>query len=126
MKKTGLFKIVMFILLGVIVATWIFSASYYSNGSLSELEMYNIGFFDFWQLLFGTFEFQYFIQILLLILSVGALYEVLGKTGKYRAWVEKIAKKFAGSELIFLLCVAFLLLLQYLIMDLHYLSFSHY
>lgn len=109
MKKTGLFKIVMFILIGMIVATWIFSASYYSNGSLSELDMYNIGFFDFWQLLFGSFEFQYFIQILLLILSVGALYEVLGKTGKYRAWVEKIAKKFAGAELVFLLCVAFII-----------------
>ena len=109
MKKTGLFKIVMFILLGMVVATWIFSASYYSNGSLAELEMYNIGFFDYWQLLFGSFEFQYFIQIFLLILSVGAFYEVLGKTGKYRAWVERITKKFAGSELIFLLCVAFLI-----------------
>ncbi len=108
MKKTGLFKIIMFVLLGVIVATWIFSASYFTNGTISDLDMYNVGFFDFWQLLFGTFEFQYFIQIGLLILSVGALYEVLGKTGKYRAWVERIVKNFTGAELVFLLCVAFL------------------
>ena len=110
MKKTGLFKIIMFILLGIIVATWIFSASYYTNGNISNLDMYNIGFFDFWQLLFGSFEFQYFIQIGLLILSVGALYEVLGKTGKYRAWIEKIVKNFNGAELVFLLCVAFLII----------------
>jgi len=109
MKKTGLFKIIMFVLLGIVVATWIFSASYYTNGSISNLEMYNVGFFDFWQLLFGTFEFQYFIQIALLILSVGALYEVLGKTGKYRAWIERIVKNFSGAELVFLLCVAFLI-----------------
>lgn len=109
MKKTGLFKIVMFILLGVIIATWIFSASYYTNGSLQDLEMYNVGFFDFWQLLFGSFEFQYFIQIAILLLSVGALYEVLGKTGKYRAWIERIVKNFKGSELAFILCVAFII-----------------
>ena len=109
MKKTGIFKLVMFVILALIITTWIFPASYFTNGSLSKLEMYNVGFFDFWQLLFGTFEFQYFIQIAILLLSVGALYEVLGKTGKYRAWVEKIANNFKGAEVVFLLCSAFLI-----------------
>ena len=117
MKKTGLFKIIMFILLGLIVATWLFSASYYTNGAIQDLDMYNIGFFDFWQLLFGTFEFQYFIQIFILLLSVGVLYEVLGKTGKYRAWIEKIVKKFKGNELMFILCTAFIIALLSSVFD---------
>lgn len=102
MKKTGLFKILVFILLGIVVTTWIFSASYFTNGALTNLDMYNIGFFDFWQLLFGTFEFSYFIQILLLVVAVGALYGVLGKTGKYKAWVDRIVNRQKGNEVMFL------------------------
>ncbi len=109
MKKTGLFKIIMWVLLGMVVATWIFSAGFFNEGSLSDLGMYNIGFFDYFSLIFGSFEFTYFLQILILLVSIGALYGVLGKTGKYRAWVEKIANNFKGNELIFLIITAFTL-----------------
>ena len=109
MKKTGLFKIISFTLLGIVVCTWLFSASYFSNGELAELGMYSIGFFDLFQLFFQTAEFQYFIQILILLLSIGALYGVLNKTGKYRAWIERIANTFNGAEIIFLFVVAFLI-----------------
>lgn len=109
MKKTGLFKIILFVLLGLVVTTWIFSASYFSEGTLAELGMYNIGFFDYFSLIFGTFEFSYFIQILLLLVSIGALYGVLGKTGKYRAWIEKIAKDNKGKEFLFLVIVSFVI-----------------
>lgn len=109
MKKTGLFKIIMFVLLGILLVTWFVPASYFNAGELTDLGMYRIGFFDFFQLLFGTFEFSYFIQIILLIVSIGALYGVLGKTGKYRAWIEKIASKFNGKELVFLIVAAFLI-----------------
>ena len=117
MKKTGLFKIIMFILLGMVVATWIFSASYFSEGSLVELGMYNVGFVDFFTLIFGTFEFQYFIQIFILLLSIGALYGVLGKTGKYRAWVEKIANSCKGRELVFLIICAFVITVITAVLD---------
>ena len=50
MKKTGLFKIITFVLLGIIPLTWLFSASYFQNGELVELGMYQLGFFDFFQL----------------------------------------------------------------------------
>ena len=109
MKKTGLFKIIIFILLGMVVATWLFSASYFNEGNLAELGMYNVGFFDFFSLIFGSFQFEYFLQIFFLLLSIGALYGVLGKTGKYRAWVEKIANNFKGVEFVFLLIAAFLI-----------------
>ena len=121
MKKTGLFKIIMFILLGMVVATWIFSASYFNEGNLAELGMYNIGFFDYFSLIFGSFEFAYFLQIFILLLSIGALYGVLGKTGKYRAWVEKIANHFKGVEFIFLLIVAFLIAVLTSVFDYGYL-----
>lgn len=109
MKKTGLFKIIMFTLLGILLVTWFVPASYFTDGSLSDLGYYRIGFFDFFQLLFGTFEFTYFIQIFILLVSIGALYGVLVKTGKYGALIEKIASKFKGKELVFLIAAAFLI-----------------
>jgi len=109
MKKTGLFKIIMIILLVMVVATWIFSASMFNDGSLAELGMYNIGFFDYFSLLFRSFSFTYFVQILIFLVSVGALYGVLNKTGKYRAWIEKIAKNLKGRELIFLAVISLLI-----------------
>ena len=109
MKKTGLFKIIMFMLIGITVASWIFSAGYFNEGSVVAVDMYNIGFFDFFALLFGAFKFEYFVQIFILLLSIGALYGVLGKTGKYRAWIEKIVNKLKGQELIFLIVISFVL-----------------
>ena len=121
MKKTGLFKIIMFILLGMVVATWLISASYFSEGNLADLGMYNIGFYDFFSLIFGSFGFAYFLQIFFLLLSIGALYGVLGKTGKYRAWIEKIANGFKGVELIFLLIVTFVIAILTSVFDYSYL-----
>ena len=109
MKKTGLFKIIMFTLLGILFVTWFVPASYFTDGNLSSLGMNRVGFFDFFQLLFGTFGFAYFIQIFILLVSIGALYGVLVKTGKYGALIEKIASKFKGKEQVFLIAAAFLI-----------------
>ena len=70
MKKTGLFKIIMFTLLGILLVTWFVPASYFTDGNLSSLGMNRVGFFDFFQLLFGTFGFAYFIQIFILLVSI--------------------------------------------------------
>ncbi|NLC48554.1 MAG: hypothetical protein GX758_04265 [Tenericutes bacterium] len=106
MKKTGLFKIIMFMLLGIVVLTWLIGASYFDAGELSALGMYRVGFFDFFQLLFGAYEFSYFLQILIFLVSVGALYGVLGKTGKYRALIDKTASKLKGREFIFVTVIS--------------------
>ena len=108
MKKTGLFKIIMFTLLGILLVTWFVPASYFTDGNLSSLGMNRVGFFDFFQLLFGTFGFAYFIQIFILLVSIGALYGVLVKTGKYGALIEKIASKFKGKEQVFLIAAAYI------------------
>lgn len=123
MKKTGLFKIIMFVLLGIVLSTWIFSASYFNNGEIADVGMYNIGFFDYFQLLFGTFEFTYFIQIFILLVSIGALYGVLGKTGKYRAWIERIATNCKGNEFLFLIITSVTIATLSSVFDFSYILF---
>ncbi len=108
-KKTGLFKIIMFILLGMVLLSWIFSASYFYNGELMDMEMKNIGFFDYFSLVFGSFEFEYFLQTFIFIICVGAFYGVLNKTGKYRAWIERIANNCAGREFAILILSSFII-----------------
>ena len=109
MKKTGLFKIIMIVLLVVVVASWIFSASYFEEGSLSPIGMNNVGLFDYFSLMVKSLSFDYFLQIVFLIVSIGAFYGVLEKTGKYRAWVEKIVKNFKGREFLFLVITSFII-----------------
>ena len=117
MKKTGLFKIIMFILLGTVIASWIFSSSYYSEGSLAELNMNNVGIFDFFSLLTKSFSFSYFIQIFLLLISRGALYGVLEKTGKYRAWIEKIVYNLKGREFLFIVITSLMITILTSVLD---------
>ena len=111
MKKTGLFKIIMIVLLIAAVLSWFFSASYFSEGSLSPVGMNNVGLFDFFTLLSNSLRFEYFFEIVLLLLAIGAFYGVLEKTGKYRAWVENIVKHFKGREFLFLVIVSFIITL---------------
>lgn len=117
MKKTGLFKIIMFVLLGTVIASWIFSASYFESGNLADLGMNNVGLYDFFDLATKSFSFDYFIQILLLLICIGAFYGVLEKTGKYRAWVERIANNNKGREFIFIVAVSIIIALLTSILD---------
>ena len=108
-KKTGLFKIIMFILLGMVVLSWLFSASYFYNGELMDMEMKNIGFFDYFSLIFGAFEFEYFLQSFIFLICIGAFYGVLNKTGKHRAWIERIATNCGGREFAVLILSSFVI-----------------
>ncbi len=108
-NKTGIFKIILCVLLAITLITWIIPAGYFNQSEFISATMNRIGFFDFFQLLFGAYEFSYFIQMAILLVSIGALYEVLNKTGKYTTLVKKIASKFKGKEKIFLLGSAFLI-----------------
>ena len=107
MKKTGLFRILIFTIMGMLVLSWLIPASAFENGELVKYGVTaKLGFFDFFTSIFNSFKFQYFLEVALFILSVGAFYGVLSKTGKYRAWIEKIAASFKGIEYVFLICVA--------------------
>ena len=50
MKKSGLFKIILILILVVSAITWLVPASYYSGSEIAELGMNRIGFFDFFNL----------------------------------------------------------------------------
>ena len=122
-KKNGLFTIIICILLAIMVVTWLVPASSFSGGELAELGMYRIGFFDFFQLLFGAFQFSYFIQMFTLLVMVGAFYGVLSKTGKYKVIVNSIASKFKGKEKVFLICASLFIALLTSVFDFGLITF---
>lgn len=122
MKKSGLFKILLLIVFAFAILSWFLKASYFDaqTGSLIALKdiftqyygldlSIQIGFFDIFKLIFAAM--MYFYEKFIFILSVGAFYGVLSKTGKYRAWIDKIAEKFKGNEKAFLITVSVVLLL---------------
>ena len=102
MKKTGLFKIIMFTLIGMIIASWIISASYFESGVLSDLGMNYTGLFNSFEMFFKSFLIDYFVQVLLLLLAVGGLYGVLAKSGVYKKLVNKIVDDLKGREFLFM------------------------
>lgn len=106
MKKTGLFKIIMFTLLGMIVATYIFSGSYFEDGALTDLGMNYTGLFDAFSMFFKSFLIEYFAQTMLLVLAIGALYGVLESTGAYKKLVGKVVKELKGREFLFIVLVS--------------------
>lgn len=110
MKKTGLFKILLCLLVVVAIGSWFINLTYFSQGELIPLpEQYqaSIGIFDIFQITFATVS--YFSDKLIFLLSVGAFYGVLAKTGKYRAWVDKIAETFKGREKTFVIVTMIIL-----------------
>lgn len=106
MKKTGLFKIIMITLLAMVVGTFLISASYFNEGDLSQLGMNYTGLFDSFSLFFNSFLIEYFVQVLVLLLSIGAFYGVLEQTGAYKKLVHKLATEFKGREFLFIVVVA--------------------
>lgn len=123
MKKSGLFKVLLAVLFLVVIISWSVGASMFDpqTGTLITLKeiftqyyglditSIQIGFFDIFSLIFATL--MYFGEKLIFILSVGAFYGVLSKTGKYRAWVDKLADKYKGNEKTFVIIAAICLML---------------
>lgn len=106
MKKNGLFKAMIITILAVFLLTWFIPYGYYS-GEFTAYEISRLGFFDFCQYLLLPYFQSMFIQVLIFILSVGALYGVLSKTGKYRSIIENLAKKLKKKGTLFLVLTAF-------------------
>lgn len=107
MKKHGLFKILSLTIVGLLLLSWFIPASYYSSSEMVDLGLYRIGLYEF--LDYPFLAVQYFSLTIILLLTIGGFYGVLGKTGKYRSLIEKIAAKLKGKEAIFLVVISFLL-----------------
>ncbi len=106
MKKNGLFKILIITILAIVLLTWFIPGGYYSSEFIDN-GINRLGFFDFWQYLILPFFQSMFVQVLIFILSVGALYGVVSKTGAYRTVLEKLAKKLKKKGNLFLILTAF-------------------
>lgn len=107
MKKNGLLKIIGILALIIMVLSWIIPASYYSGSTVIDLGTMPVGIFDI--LSYPFLSFQYFIQTVVFILTVGALYGILENTGKYRNILEKLVKRLKGKEQLFIIVITLIL-----------------
>ena len=108
MKKNKLFKILAITMLIITLLTWFIPAGNYS-GEFVDGGIQRLGFVDFCQYLVLPFFQSMFIEVLLFLLSVGAFYGVLSKTGVYKNTIEKLAKKFKKKGTLTLIFIAALI-----------------
>lgn len=108
MKKNKLFKILVITMVVIALLTWIIPAGSYS-GEFIDNGINRLGFIDFCQYLVLPFFQSMFVEILLFLISVGAFYGVLSKTGVYKTTIEKLAKKFKKKGTLFLIVTALLI-----------------
>ena len=102
MKKHGLFKILLLVLLVVIVLTYCIKGR---GDAISYLGLGDV-FLNFLQ------SFYYFFDTILFILIVGGFYGVLNKTGAYKKLLDKIVTKFKpkSKEFVFAIIILFALI----------------
>lgn len=108
MKKNNLFKILALIMVVIALLTWFIPAGYYQSEFI-ESGINRLGFVDFCQYLVLPFFQSMFLEVLIFLLSVGAFYGVLSKTGVYKTSIEEIAKKFKKKGNLALIVIAFIL-----------------
>ena len=105
MKKNSLFKILATTMIVIALLTWLIPSGYFS-GEFVDAGITRLGFVDFCQYLILPFFQSMFLEVLVFLLSVGAFYGVLSKTGAYNNLIGKIAKKFKKKGNLFLIVTA--------------------
>ena len=106
MKKNNTLKVLLITILFTYLLTWIFPISYYSGGLYTDVR-YPAGLFDIFN--YPTLTLYYFGQIAVYVLTVGAFYGVLNKTGVFRKICDRIVNLFKGKEIIFFSTIVVLL-----------------
>ena len=106
MKKNNTLKVLLITILFTYLLTWIFPISYYNGGLYTDVR-YPAGLFDIFN--YPTLTLYYFGQIAVYVLTVGAFYGVLNKTGVFRKICDRIVNLFKGKEIIFFSTVVILL-----------------
>ncbi len=103
MKKNNLLKVIGLVILLTVVLTWIIPTSYYSSGVVDN-GLSQVGLFDLMSYLSNpqTSVLVFFGYISVFILAIGGFYGVLHKTNSYRVLLDRIVKKYKGTEWIFL------------------------
>ena len=98
MKKNNILKALGFLFLLFVLVSWIVPAGYFSNGEYTGTTIMPIGLFDVITYPFMTLTSSVFVLMAIDILLIGALYGVMNKTGFYSNLIDKVVKKFKGSE----------------------------
>ena len=106
MKKNNTLKVLLITILFTYLLTWIFPISYYNGGLYTDVR-YPAGLFDIFN--YPTLTLYYFGQIAVYVLTVGAFYGVLNKTGVFRKICDRIVNLFKGKEIIFFSTIVVLL-----------------
>ena len=106
MKKNNTLKVLLITILFTYLLTWIFPISYYNGGLYTDVR-YPAGLFDIFN--YPTLTLYYFGQIAVYVLTVGAFYGVLNKTGVFRKICDRIVNLFKGKEIIFFSTIVILL-----------------
>ena len=106
-KKNSLFKVIGCSILLAVLLSWLLKAKYFDGTEMADYGFYRVGLFDVLE--YPFLSAQYFIQIVLFLLTVGGFYGVLSVTGAYKNIVEKLAKKFRKKGNLFLLVISFLM-----------------
>ena len=108
MKKNNLFKILAIIIIVIALLTWIIPAGYF-QGEFINSGINRLGFLDFCLYVVLPFYQSMFLEVLIFILSVGAFYGVLSKTGVYKTSIEQIAKRLKKKGNLALIVIALVL-----------------
>ena len=103
MKKNNILKVVLLAILVAVVCTWIFPAVQYTQTSIEAGERVQVGIFNISE--YMLILFRYFMNILLVVLSIGAFYGVAYRIPAYRLLLDRIVEKFKGKENVFLIAV---------------------
>ena len=106
MNKNNTLKVLLITILFTYLLTWIFPISYYNGGLYTDVR-YPAGLFDIFN--YPTLTLYYFGQIAVYVLTVGAFYGVLNKTGVFRKICDRIVNLFKGKEIIFFSTIVVLL-----------------
>lgn len=95
-EKHDLFKLTGIVVLIAVVLSWLFGASYFTDGTLASEDITRIGLFDLTT--YSLLGFYYFIVVLMFILIVAGFYKFLGSTEVYNKLTDNIANIFNGKE----------------------------
>ena len=106
-NKHNLVKVAGIMVLITVLLTWLIPQGVYQGSSLNVTEITRVGLFDFFT--YGLLGMYYFTVLVTFIFVLGAFYQVLSRTKGYQDLTSKIAEKFNGKEIIFVLCTSFVL-----------------
>lgn len=106
-NKNNSIKIVLAVIVCFLLLTWLIPAAYISSGQYIEQGRVQMGLFDFAN--YPVTAVSYFGYIAFYVLAIGAFYGVLNKIPAYRAFLDRVAKTFKGTEKFVLFIIMLLL-----------------